>query len=81
MPFSFISKLIPIRNHQVLNTKERERERERGVGGEIVIPNYKLITTIGDGHSHFASLLRKKTGFFFCPKGKIILMSSNCSQR
>ena len=66
MPFSFISKLIPIRNHQVLNTKEkeREREREREVGGEIVIPNYKLITTIGDGHSHFASLPRKKQAFF-----------------
>ena len=79
MPFSFISILIPIRNHQVLNTKQRERERE--VGGDIAIPNYRLITTIGD-HSHFASLPRKKKGFyFFCPKGKIILMSSHCSQR
>ena len=62
MQFSFISILIPFRNHHVLNTKQTHTHTE--VGGEIVIPNYRLITTIGD-HSHFASLSRKKTGFFF----------------
>ena len=44
------------------------------VGGEIVIPNYRLITTIGD-HSHFASLPRKKKQAFFFVALRVKLFS------
>ena len=70
MQFSFISILIPFRNHHVLNTKQTHTQ----VGGEIVIPNYRLITTIGD-HSHFASLPRKKKQAFLFVALRVKLFS------